>query len=98
MLEPQFQHHQHPHHRSVIRCMNREMLVEQPIDEISANDTATAQRRQVVRRQRSELAMALQPCTHGKAKSVLLLGDGFRGQEVCERLLEEIAQMRSPKL
>ena len=29
---------------------------------------------------------------------MLFLGDGLRGQEVCERLLEEIAQMRSPNL
>jgi len=47
-LKPQLQHHQDPNHRSVIAGMDRKMFALQAVDEIGTNDSAPAQRCEVV--------------------------------------------------
>src|SRR6266851_1326927 len=69
-LKPQLQHHQYPDHRSIVTGVCRQVLVEQTIDEVGADDLASAQGRESVTGQRAEAIATLQPHAYRETKSM----------------------------
>ena len=74
VLEPKLEHHENPDKRPVVPGVHRKMPGEQSIDHFTAHDPALLQRSERVARELAQRRIGLQPCPHGKAKSVLFLG------------------------
>ena len=79
---PLLQHHQNPNHGAMVASMLIQMLPEQLVDEVGADNISGLEAAQAVRSQSLQASMLLQPDAERQAETVLLLGDNIVGQEI----------------
>src|SRR6185437_9720705 len=79
---PKLEHHQDPHHRTVVTGMDGYIAVEQLVDEFGTNEMARANSGQAVACQLAKPRVCREPDAEGKPKAMLFLGDDLGRQEV----------------
>src|SRR5688500_1932995 len=90
--KPMFKHDKSPHQTPVVLCMAVEMRPEELVNELRPYYVALLQILQRALRDAGEPSMRDEPGAERQTEAVLGLLDDWLGQELAQRLLEEVAQ------
>src|SRR5437879_13831225 len=95
LLQPLFQHHQHPHHGSIVLRMVLHMDGSKLVYELCAHDLTLLVVVKTLQRDVPQRSMRFKPDAERKAETVLRLVDNIVGQTPVQSLFKEITRTRT---